>query len=480
MAAGLRQLALMQQPLRRALRLPGCLSAGKALVMGAGVLLGLLALLLALASWMFERQLDRAQAVVPQAPLVMLPTLQATQAAQAARAALSDNAAMPSTQLQQGAYIARLGNCSGCHTARGGAPYAGGRVLTTPFGSVVASNLTPDIHNGLGRWSSSDLWRALQLGRARNGRMLLPVCPYNHYSHITRADNDALHSYLHSLQPVATVPPPHALHFPYSTRAALALWRLFYFRPALPSAAAEPASSVEMASAPAALQRGAYLVQGLGHCGACHAPRNAWGAAAARLTGGDMPGQGWHAPSLVPGGPGQGTAEQTVALLKTGVSALGGVSGPMAAVVGNSLQHWTDADLQAAVFYLRSLPPALASAQPLYKTPQPPADAARSLRGAQLYETFCADCHGNAGQGVAGIYPALAGNATVLQPSALNLVQVIRHGAFGPSTAGNPRPFGMPPHNLADADLAALASHVRQAFGNNAGSVSELEVLHMR
>jgi mono/diheme cytochrome c family protein len=393
-----------------------------------------------------------------------------------AAVASSDAASAPGTasRVQQGAYLARLGNCAGCHTARGGAALAGARALPTPFGDVYAGNLTPDDDTGLGRWSADDFWRALHLGRSRDGRLLLPVFPYPHFTHVTRADSDALYAYLRSVKAVRSATPPHALRFPYNTQAALAVWRLLYFRPAA-AAATAPAASIAALPQASTLQRGAYLVQGLGHCGACHAPRNTWGAAGRQLTGGDMPGQRWHAPSLLPGQPGQGSVRDTVALLKTGGSALGRASGPMAAVVGSSLQHWSDDDLRAVVVYLQSLP-----AQPPTAAAPVAADAGRQRLGDQLYRRHCRDCHGDSGEGVPGIYPALAGNATVLQPTALNLVQIIIHGGFGPSTAGNPRPFGMPPLVLSDPELAALATHVRQSWGNRAAAVSDLEILQLR
>ncbi len=407
-------------------------------------------LILAAASWIFENQLNAG----PPSP----PGFRAEATAET---------------VQQGAYMARLGNCAGCHTARGGQAYAGGRAVPTPFGNVYAGNLTPDDETGLGRWSADDFWRALHLGRARDGRWLLPAFPYPHYSHVTRADSDALHAYLRSLAPMSSVRPAHALHFPYNSQAALAVWRLLFFRPAAPVAA-------QVQRTP--LERGAYLVQGLGHCGACHAPHNAWGAAAEALTGADMPGQRWHAPSLLPASKDPAALEQTVVLLKTGGSALGRASGPMAAVVGSSLQHWSDADLHAAVQYLHSLPVVSSNAADQVRAPSGRSGltADQRLRGAKLYTQHCADCHGEAGESAAAVYPALAGNATVLQATALNLVQVITHGGFGPTTAGNPRPYGMPPFVFSDADMAAVVNHVRQSWGNDAAAVSELDVLRLR
>jgi cytochrome c553 len=167
----------------------------------------------------------------------------------------------------RGAELARLGNCAGCHTAPGGRPYAGGRAFDTPFGRVMAGNLTPHA-SGLGGWEAEDFWRALHEGRSRDGRLLLPVFPYEQFTHVTREDADALFAYLRALTPVAQHNAPHALRFPYNTQAALAIWQTLFFRP-------EPA--------PQQGERGAYLLRGLGHCAACHAPTQcAWAPSATR------------------------------------------------------------------------------------------------------------------------------------------------------------------------------------------------------
>jgi mono/diheme cytochrome c family protein len=412
---------------------------------GAG--LGLLALVLALAAlvgWL-NRDPD------PPAP-----------------GALADaDAGTNADAVTRGAYLARLGNCAGCHTARGGLPYAGGRGLATPFGTVYAGNLTPDPLTGLGQWSADDFWRALHLGRSRDGRLLAPAFPYTEFTQVVRPDSDALFAYLRSLPPVAQPNRPHALRFPYNTQAAQAVWRALFFRPA--SFRPEPLR-------PAAWNRGAYLVRGLGHCAACHAPRNALGATQDRqaLAGGQLPMQPWYAPALGPAGPQAATPADRVALLKTGVWARGTASGPMAEVVFNSTQHGSDADLQAMALYLQDLPAAPAAGR---------ADAAPAEQmalGAQLYTRHCADCHGARGEGVPGAYPPLAGNPSVLQATPTNLIQVVLHGGFAPATAGNPRPYGMPPMPLQDAEIAAVLSYVRQSWGGSAGAVSALDVVKLR
>jgi len=374
--------------------------------------------------------------------------------------------------IARGAYLARAGNCIGCHTARGGAPYAGGRPIETPFGDIYASNLTPDVGAGLGAWSADEFWRALHHGRARDGRLLYPAFPYPNYTRIDRADADALFAYLQSLPAVAQANRPHALGFPFGTQAALAVWRALYFRPS--SHTDDPARSP-------AWNRGAYLVEGLGHCNACHSARNALGATAGPLDlqGGLIPVQNWYAPSLAApheAGVADWPAAEVVRLLKTGISSRGFVMGPMSEVVGSATQHLHDADLAAITDYLQALPPSPAT--------RPPVDAvaARSERGAALYRDHCADCHGDRGQGVPDAYPALDGSRTVTMASTTNLVRIVLEGGFPPSTAGNPRPFGMPPFAtvLSDADLAELLSHLRGAWGHRAAAVSALAVARAR
>lgn len=364
----------------------------------------------------------------------------------------------------RGAVLARIGHCAGCHTAPGGAAYAGGRGITTPFGKVYAGNLTPDADTGLGRWSAADFWRAMHEGRSRDGRRLVPVFPYTSYTHVTPEDSDALFAYFRSLPPVRQAQRPHELRYPYGTQAALALWQWLYFEP--------DAGAAARATPTTGPARGAYLVNGLGHCAACHAPRNRWGAPAAGLAGGVMPAQGWYAPSLHPQRGSAITREDLVALLRSGRHAHGSASGPMAGVVMGSTQHWPEADLQAAAAYLLTLPAEAAA-------PAGAAPGALLSRGARLYKDRCADCHGAQGQGSPGAYPPLAGNPSVLAPDVRNLVQVLRFGHFGPTTATVPRPYGMPPQELSDADMAAVITHLRQAWGHRAGAVSELEVLKL-
>ena len=375
--------------------------------------------------------------------------------------------------IAQGAYLARAGNCMGCHTTQGGAPYAGGRGINTPFGVVHTSNLTPDAATGIGNWSAAEFWRALHNGRSRDGRLLVPAFPYPEYTHVTRADSDALYAYLQNLPAVAQANRPHALRFPFNTQAALAGWRALFFTPG--TFAPDPAQSVEW-------NRGAYLVNGLGHCAACHTPRNALGASrqALPLGGGLIPVQNWYAPALnaaAEAGVAQWPVEDVVALLKTGVALHGSVIGPMADVVFGSTQYLSDADARAMAVYLQALPQ-----QDLPAVPFVTAPAAALERGAKVYEQQCTQCHGDSGEGQPGAFPALAGNRAVVMANPTNLLRVVLQGGYLPATAGNPRPHGMPPfmHILRDEDVAAVASFVRQSWGNQASGVATIDVYRAR
>jgi len=378
-------------------------------------------------------------------------------------------------QVARGAYLARAGNCMLCHTERGGAPYAGGRAIETPFGTVYASNITPDAETGIGAWSAAHFRRALHEGRSRDGHLLIPAFPYTHFTRVSGADVDALFDYLRSLPPVNKPNRPHRLRWPYDTQAALAVWRALYFR---------PDRYQEDASRTPEWNRGAYLVQGLGHCGACHTARTALGGMRDMLdlSGGLIPMLNWYAPSLA--SPGEaGVADWPIAqiqqLLATGSAPRGIVLGPMAEVVQHSTQYLEPSDLRAMAVYLKSLPPAPGDSDP---RELPHAAAAVLERGAKIYADRCASCHGDQGQGVPGAYPALDGNRAVTMPVTANLVQVVLNGGFAPATRGNPRPFGMPPFApvLSDADVAAVLTYLRSAWKNRAAPVSELTVAQQR
>jgi mono/diheme cytochrome c family protein len=380
-------------------------------------------------------------------------------------------AALPAEErIARGAYLAKAGDCMSCHTARGGQPYAGGRALQTPFGAVIAPNITADSNTGIGAWSADDFWRALHHGQSRDGRLLYPAFPYTNYTRITRDDADALYAYLQTVPAVIQANQPHQLRFPYSLQISLAAWRMLYFKPEafLP----ETGQSVDW-------NRGAYLVQGLGHCSACHSARNPLGATEGEsLSGGMIPAQGWYAPALNT----RSDWEQAhlAALLKAGVSPRTAVFGPMAEVVKESLQYLNDSDINAIAVYLKALPPA--AKQTSFERDSAPETVTFLAAGGKLYEKHCAECHGADGAGKSSMYPQLAGNQALTMTNAVNPIRIVLNGGFAPATAGNPRPYSMPPfsHALNDTEVAQLVSYLRASWGNNAPPVSSADVNRYR
>lgn len=376
--------------------------------------------------------------------------------------------------IAKGEYLATIGDCASCHTQQGGARYAGGRVLPTPFGNIPAPNITPDRETGLGGWSFEDFWQALHSGKGRHGELLYPVFSYTSFTKVTHDDALAMFAYLQSLPPVHQPAKAAALEFPYSVRNSLSAWRALYFH---------EGEYQPDASKSAAWNRGAYLVQGLGHCNECHAPRDALGGQQGNgsLAGGQMPSQNWYAPDLstqANGGLAGWSEQDIVDLLKSGQSARGTAFGPMAEVVARSTQHMQDDDVRAIATYLQSLPPRAPVAEQ-----KSPLDLRPILaQGAKIYAERCADCHGKDGNGVAGIYPPLNGNSSVNEPTGINAMRVVLLGGFAPVTAGNPRPYSMPPfaQQLSDSDVAAVVTYIRQSWSNKASLVQERDVIMYR
>ena len=379
--------------------------------------------------------------------------------------------------LARGAYLAAVGNCAGCHTARGGQRLAGGRPIPTPFGTVFSTNLTPDA-SGLGGWSADDFWRALHLGVSRDDRLLVPAHPITNTTLVTREDADALHAWLQA-QPAAAAPRrPHELRWPYGSQLAIAAWRALNFHPGVYRP--DPAQDARW-------NRGAYLSQGLAHCSACHASRDSLGGdqGPADFRGGLLAGLGWLAPSLhdpAEAGVQRWSQETLQRWLRDGHAEGHTAQGPMAEVVLGSTAALDDADLAAMSLYLHSLP------EHRVERPEPARpDPRRRERGAALYRDHCAACHGDQGEGRRddsgqAAYPALAGSRLVTQANATNLLRLIERGGFAPATPGHPQPYGMPPFAgvLGAEDLAALASHLRESFGHRAGEIDAVEVLRLR
>jgi mono/diheme cytochrome c family protein len=378
----------------------------------------------------------------------------------------------------RGQYLVRAGNCYSCHTPPDGKGYAGSRAIPTPFGTVYSSNITPDAETGIGNWTPEDFWRALHEGVSKDGSLLYPVFPYTSYTRVTRADTDAMFAYLRTIPAVRQPNKAAEMRFPYDKRSLLAGWRALYFRPGVYQD--DPKQTPEW-------NRGAYLVQGLGHCSACHAARNAWGAVKddTQIAGGLIPMLNWYAPSLTSSretGLGDWEIPHVVDLLKTGVSERGAVFGPMAEVVRDSLQHLTEADIKAMTVYLKS--------QREEDRVDPEADnyvsqarrVALMRNGEQIYKDRCSDCHQGNGLGVPRVYPPLANNEAILMRNPVNAIRITLNGGFPPSTQGNPRPYGMPPfaHVLNDDQVAAVVTFIRGAWGNHSAPVSTVEVAGAR
>jgi len=370
-------------------------------------------------------------------------------------------------RLMRGEVLARAGNCVACHTVRGQPLMSGARPIDTPFGVVFSSNLTPDAETGLGRWSTTDFWNALHRGRSRDGRRLAPAFPYEHTTLITREDSDAIHAWLQTVPAVRAQQPAHQLTWPFGTQPALAIWQLLFFK---------PADFIPEPGRDELWNRGAYLVEAIGHCAACHGPRNILGATRSvkNLSGSAMPGSAWIAPNLLDDretGLASTPLEEIIRLLGTGRAAHASTLGPMADVVQHGLQYLDDRDLRAIASYLqgraREQVPRAATGR----------EGTRSNAGAEVYRTACADCHGDSGEGQPGRYPALRGNRAVLHQDPSNTVLAVLHGGYTPVTAGNPAPPGMPPFalGLSSTELASVVSWIRgglQAGSHGAPPVS--------
>ena len=394
-------------------------------------------------------------------------------------AAPPDSKADPKQELLiRGQYLTAVGDCYACHTVRGSPPYAGGLEMATPFGKLYTPNITPHKENGIGSWTSDDFWRALHDGKSKDGSFLYPAFPYTNYTKVTREDSDAIYAYLMSVKPSDQKSRPHELGFPYNQRELMAGWRTLYFTAG--EFKRNPSKSEEW-------NRGAYLVEGLGHCNACHATRNALGAITKDddYSGGLIPLQNWYAPSLSSSretGLGDWEMKDIIDLLRTGVSARGAVYGPMAAVVQHSLQEMSMIDLTAMATYLKEQNEKKAS-EPWLAHERSAAETAVMMKtGAKVYKDHCEVCHQPNGQGVPRVYPPLANNQSITMRNPVNPTRIVLNGGFPPSTEGNPRPYGMPPFYpvLSDEEVASVVTYIRRSWGNNAPPTWSVEVQRSR
>jgi mono/diheme cytochrome c family protein len=378
--------------------------------------------------------------------------------------------------LSLGEYLARIGDCVACHTKHGGEPFAGGFAMPTPFGTLYSPNITPDAVTGIGTWTAEQFYQMLHTGRSRDGTLLYPAMPFPAYTKITRSDADAIFHYLRSLKPIRQANRENELRFPYSNRSLMFGWRVLYFKEGtfIPS----PARTAEF-------NRGAYLVEGLGHCASCHSTINALGGSNddSAFAGGLIPLQNWYAPSLTSNqesGLGNWSIPDITALLKGGASMRGAVFGPMAEVTHNSLQYLTDQDATAMAAYLKSLLELKGSSST--PTELSPSSIKTMDLGKAVYATRCAACHLSNGQGMPPAYPPLAANPSIEMEVSVNPLRMVLNGGYPPQTAENPRPYGMPPFAqvLSDEEVAAVVTYIRGAWGNHGALVTTREANSMR
>lgn len=396
-------------------------------------------------------------AVSPQAPDDVLPT--------------------PATvsEAERGRYLTDAGNCLSCHTREGGEPFAGGVAFKTPMGTLYSTNITPDPETGIGDWTAADLRRAMHEGIRPGGSRLFPAFPYPSYTNVTDEDVNAIYAFLRTVEPVRYTPPGNG--FLFSQRWAMRFWNALFF---------EPGRYVSDPEKPADWNRGAYLVEGLGHCGACHTPRNLFLAEDRKRAhqGGvvlDHAADGrerrWFAVNLTSATNGLAawSEDDLTRYLHRGVSRRAGTFGPMNEVIVNSLSKLEVEDVRAMAAYIKSLP-----AGDQYTGEGVPAELVEA--GRPIYEERCEKCHGASGRG--GIFsgPPLVGSVIVQSTNPLSLFNVILHGPEMPEEVSFGQWETMPSYAdiLSDAEIAAVSNYIRGSWENKARPVTPEEVTGQR
>ncbi len=373
-------------------------------------------------------------------------------------------------QVERGHYLSIVGDCAACHTLPGsGHDFAGGRPIETPFGKLVAPNITSDPTTGIGAWTDDEFVNALTKGTGRNGTHLYPAMPYTYYTKLTRDDALAIRAYLNTVPAVHNAVNADQLPFPLNVRASMAAWNKLFFK---------PGTFDPIADKSAEWNRGAYLAQGLAHCGMCHTPKNFLGA---DRTGEALQGyalQGWFAPNITNDarrGLGSWSIDDVVAYLKTGHNGTGAATGPMSETLHLSTSHMSDDDLKAIALYLKDAPGQQESAPPV------PDQKAMTI-GAQIYADECSGCHTSTGKGIAGIFPALSGSPAVQQNDPTSLLHVVLRGARNAGTDKAPTAPAMPAFAwvLNDDQIAAVITYIRNSWGNAASPVNSNTVSKTR
>jgi mono/diheme cytochrome c family protein len=367
-------------------------------------------------------------------------------------------------RIQRGRYLAILGDCSACHTAPGGLPFAGGLALETPFGTIVSTNITPDRETGIGNWSENDFVSAMRMGKGYNGTRLYPAMPYTAYTKMTDEDVLAVRAYLATLAPVHNKVVSNQLPFPFNIRLVMTVWNALNFNPGRYQP--NPEKSAEW-------NRGAYIIEGPGHCGTCHTPKTLLGGDKANfpLAGGTL--QGWFAPNITTDphkGIGGWSKKDIVEYLKTGSNPWTLASGPMADAVSHSTSKMADEDIAAIATFLRDSGTVTLAAKPI-----PVAASDGAMRsGAAIYKDNCAVCHRDSGTGESHLFPRLAGSALVQSDDPTTLVRVALQGSRAVATSSMPTAPAMPAFDwrLNDTQIAAVLTYIRNSWGNAAAPVT--------
>jgi mono/diheme cytochrome c family protein len=372
-------------------------------------------------------------------------------------------------QIERGRYLTVVGDCAACHTLPGsGLDFAGGRPIETPFGNLVASNITPDPQTGIGAWTENEFVDALQKGTGRDGAHLYPAMPYTYYTRITRDDALAIRAYLNTVPAIYNQVNSDQLRFPFGIRASMIVWKKLFFTPGTFQSTGGKSDE---------WNRGAYLAEGLGHCGLCHTPKNFLGGdkASERLRGYAL--QGWFA-SDISGDPRRGvggwSVDEIAAYLKTGHSRTGAANGPMSETLNLSTSHMTEADLKAIATYLKDPPGGNGDQNQSVSGAPDRAVMAVMKVGARIYADECSGCHTANGKGTAGLFPALDGSAVVQQADPASLLHIVLRGARSVATDRAPTGAAMPEFGwlLKDDEVAAVLTYIRNSWGNAAPSVT--------
>jgi len=367
------------------------------------------------------------------------------------------------TQVERGRYLATAADCTGCHTIpERGRPFAGGRAIETPFGNIISPNITPDPETGIGNWSDDDFDRALRKGVRSDGSMLYPAMPYTSYTKMSRDDVMAIRAFLSTVPAVRTQAPPNTLPFPFNIRAAMRVWDALYFTEG--EFKPDPQKSADW-------NRGAFLVQGPAHCGACHTPKSFLGGdkTADYLRGSYL--QGWFAPNITNDarrGLGGWSVDDIATYLKTGHNRVTAATGPMAEEVALSSSQMTDGDLKAIATYLKSIDGGQDNPAPVR------ADDPAMVAGQAIYRDVCSACHGIDGHGVPQLFPSLADSSMVRSDDSTTLIRIILRGARSVATKDEPTSPAMPSFawQLDDAKVAAVVTYIRNAWGKPAPAVA--------